>query len=157
MRASGPTSRRGRLGSPADFGEWRASDRSELWDRREQGTEFGWGQRQQAALVRHCVLTGFSRLSSAAGKRSTFERFPHSLCRGLRAVKPAAPASPVVRSIAYVPGLRQCPNRDFDATLTSVSARTPTAQGGLPSAGVGPASGGGPDWFRNRSIVSVSH
>ena len=30
--------------------------------------DFGWGHRQRAALVRHCVLTGFSCLLSAANE-----------------------------------------------------------------------------------------
>ena len=80
-------------------------------------TEFGWGHRQRAALVRHCVLTGFSRLSTAANGAD----LPTVYRKRKRYLERACPLRlllSIVRSLAHLPEVRQCPIRDFDAALT---------------------------------------
>ena len=88
---------------------WRASGRSELWDRREQAKEFGRGHGPLAALVGNYVLTGISCLFTAAD-RALFGKIYLDLMQGIKRIT-CMPASSIVRSLAHGPPERQCAKR----------------------------------------------
>jgi hypothetical protein len=115
---------------------WRASGRSELWDLRGNDSESGWGHRQQATLVRGCVLASLSCVPAAADRP---QRQKSTVCaRDIQERIPPLRLFPqFVRSLAHLPDLRQCPKRDFDATLTIGFSRSFPAHTGFDVAQVG--------------------
>lgn len=106
------------LGSgEAQVDGWRAAAEASFGIGESSAREFGWGHRQRAALVRHCVLTGYLCLpvgqveqfcsQSAQSAKYLFDGFVYPLRLLLS----------IVRSLAHLPDFRQCPNRHFVATL----------------------------------------
>jgi len=96
--------------------EWRASDRSELWDRREQCKRIRMGA-QAKGRAREALCPYGLFVSPTCGGLSNFVHNPteaQTICpRGC----PLRLLLSIVRSLAHLPDSRQCPNRSLVVTL----------------------------------------